>query len=229
MAHDRPKKGPPRTSPRTNRVAQRWRIEPSSPFFAAPEAYFRGLWDAGVTPYEERILTVCLMAWRWDEGGNTVARISCAEIARQMGTTDRGSVRRALKELGEKGVIGFDGGAIGARSTLDIQPLVKLVSDYSIGKRRGAVPSRLGCRTLQDEMPNLAGHLQGVVPLTCKVPASGMTTQIARVPEENAESPSAAPNGCASGDKREDDPTRAFFRNLIRAGTSAPERMETPR
>jgi len=191
VPHD-PRRRPAPKVPRANKVASRWRIDPGSSFFAAPDAYFLALWDAGVTPYEERVLTAALLSWRWGDGEHS-SLVSCAEIARRTRTSDRRAVRRAFLSLADKTVISFFCGGDGRKSELNITPLFRLVSAYSSGKRRGTETRRLGDKDSQVRGQGLAGDLQASVPLTCEVAGSGMTTQIVpEVPEEKRSASSSS-------------------------------------
>lgn len=192
MPHDSRGRPAERKVPRANKVAHRWRLEPGSSFFAAPDAYFLALWDAGVTPYEERVLTAALLTWRWGDGEHS-SLVSCAEIARRTATSDRRAVRRAFLSLADKSVVSYFCGGDGRKSELNLTPLFRLVKAYTEGKRRGTETRRFGDKDSQVRGQRLAGDLQAAVPPTCEVSGSGMTTQIVPdEPEEKRSSPSAS-------------------------------------
>lgn len=165
-------------APRQNRVAKRWGIQPDSPFVALPDAYFDFLCEVGVTPYEERILTTILRGWRWGSGMS--APSSCAVLARAMRTSDRRSIRKGLKLLAARGVIGYYDGSKKAPSEVNIEPLINKVRAFQMG----AIRSIEGGHTSHRRGPYVAPDMVGTDPIDGRSQAQGLAPRYQISPEE---------------------------------------------
>lgn len=156
-------------TPRPNRISERWGLPPATPFLALPRKALEVVWQAGASPYAERVLLALLADWNWQNGPS--APVSAASIAKALGTQDRRAVRRALQELALKGLIHFLPGSNGKLSEASLRPLIAKTRGGQTLAGEGGKDSQVGGQ-------RLTGNLRVPAPLTCEVSGSGMQTKM---------------------------------------------------
>ena len=163
---------------------ERWGLPSNAPFYTVPEGVMRFLAE-NTTPLEERIMHRILAAWNWKTSSDK--RVSMSMIAAECSSTRR-SVKRALHDLADRGLIDYWEEGQGSHPTLSIRPLITRVAStqrvakgHKLSKRRLVSSSdkshkgASGVRLVAKGHKKMARKDTSQAPSTCALPASGVT------------------------------------------------------